>query len=268
MKKLFKLGVIGCGVMADAVLRGATKSDFLRPKKIIVSDTDKEKLTAATDLGIEGCSDNKYVAENSEYLLLAVKPQSFDEVAKDLLGVRPEKVISIMAGVTKSTIRSALGVGVKVVRVMPNLPCTIGSGMMAVDMYDFGKNFDDTDFVTNLFDCMGTVMSCPEEKMNAVTGLSGSGPAYVYMFIDALIDAGVAQGLKKEEARLLAVQTVMGAAEMVQREDTPMSELIAKVCSKGGTTIEAVKVLEDRDMRGIVGDAVDACVKRAAELSK
>ncbi|MCD8206189.1 MAG: pyrroline-5-carboxylate reductase [Clostridia bacterium] len=268
MKKLYRLGVIGCGVMADAVLRGVTLSDFIRAKKVVVSDKDEEKLSSARDLGIEACTDNRFVAENSEYLLIAVKPQNFEEVAEDIAAVRPEKVISIMAGVKKATVRGALGVGVKVARAMPNLPCTIGSGMIAVDMYDFGRSFDDTEFITKLFDCMGTVMSCPEEKMDAVTGISGSGPAYVFMFIDALIDAGVKQGLKREEARLLAVQTVMGAAEMIQREDAPMSDFVAKVCSKGGTTVEAVKVLEDEGFRSVVNEAVAACVKKAEELSK
>lgn len=268
MKKLFKLGVIGCGVMAQAFLKGAILSDFLRAKKVAVSDMDEAKLSDMAELGINTFTDNAYVAQNSEYILIAVKPQNFAEVAEQIKGVHPEKIISIMAGVRKNTIKDALGIGVKVARCMPNLPCTIGSGMIAVDMIDFNKSLDDTEFVTKLMDCTGSVLSVSEEKMNAVTGISGSGPAYVYMFIDALIDSGVAQGLTKNEAKLLAVQTVLGAAEMVQSDETPLSELIMKVCSKGGTTIEAVKVFEDRDFRGIVKDGVAACVNRAVELSK
>ncbi len=268
MKKLFKLGVIGCGVMAQAFLKGAVLSDFLRAKKVAVSDCDKEKLSQMEELGINTYKDNKYVAQNSEYLLIAVKPQNFAEVAEEIKNVHPEKIISIMAGVKKNTIKDAFGMNVGVARCMPNIPCTIGSGMIAVDMTDFNKSLDDTEFITKLFDCTGNVLSISEEKMNAVTGISGSGPAYVYMFIDALVDAGVANGLTRIEAKLLAVQTVLGSAEMVQRDETPLSELIMKVCSKGGTTIEAVKVFEEKNLRGIIGEGVNACVNRAEELAK
>jgi pyrroline-5-carboxylate reductase len=221
-------------------------------------------------LGVNTTTDNKYVAENSEFLLFAVKPQSFPEVAASIKGVCPEKVITIMAGVKKAYIKNSLGVGlIKVARCMPNLPCSIGSGMMGIDMSDFNSNVDDTDFITNLFDNMGQVLSISEDKLDAVTGISGSGPAYVFMFIDSLIDAGVKQGLTRDEAKTLAVQTVIGGAEMVQHEQQKtLPELILSVCSKGGTTIEAVKVFENNNFSDIISDAVDACVKRSKELSE
>lgn len=270
MKKRYKLGVIGCGFMANAIIKGVVLSDFLSGRKIIVSDTDQNKLQNIQDeLGVHVTSDNREVAQNCEFLLFAVKPQTFDAVAKGLEGVCPEKVISIMAGVKKAYIKNSLGVGlIKVARCMPNLPCSIGSGMMGVDMSDYNKNPDDTEFIAMLFDCMGQVLSVSESKMDAVTGISGSGPAYVFMFIDALIDAGVKQGLTREEAKTLAIQTVIGGAEMVQHSEKSLSELIMNVCSKGGTTIEAVKVFEQNDFRGIVSKAVDACVKRSKELSE
>ncbi|MDE7306384.1 MAG: pyrroline-5-carboxylate reductase, partial [Clostridia bacterium] len=146
-------------------------------------------------------------------------------------------------------------------------PCSIGSGAIGIDMLDFNNSTDDTDFISNIFNCLGTILSIDESKMDAVTGISGSGPAYVFMFIDSLIDAGVNQGLSKNQAKILAVQTVLGAAEMVERDEESVSELIMRVCSKGGTTIEAVKVLEDNKFRSIISNAVDACVKRAKELS-
>lgn len=174
-----------------------------------------------------------------------------------------------MAGVKKNTIKNALGVGViKVARCMPNLPCTIGSGAIGIDMTDFNSSTDDTDFISNIFNSLGKILSVDESKMDAVTGISGSGPAYAFLFIDALIDAGVKQGLTKKEAKLLAAQTVLGAAEMVQREEQTLSELIMQVCSKGGTTIEAVKVFEEKNFSNIVSEAVEACVKRSQELSK
>lgn len=270
MKKQFKLGVIGCGIMAKAILRGAIESEFLKARKVAVSDKNGDKLEEIeSELGVFVTQDNKYIAENSEFLLFAVKPQSFPEAVKELGGYCPEKVISVMAGIKKAYIKNSLGVGlIKVARCMPNLPCSVGSGMMGVDMSDFNSNTDDVEFIYNLFDCMGRVLSISENKMDAVTGISGSGPAYVFMFIDSLIDAGVNEGLTRDEARTLAVQTVLGSAEMVNVTDKPVSELIMNVCSKGGTTIEAVKVLEEKNFRGTVAEAVSACVKRSEELSK
>jgi pyrroline-5-carboxylate reductase len=270
MKKQYKLGVIGCGFMASAILHGVVLSEYLRAKKILVSDVNTDKLDAMADeLGVFVTNDNKYLIDNCEYILFAVKPQTFPQVVKEFEGVCPEKVISIMAGVKRAKIKNALGVGpTKVARCMPNLPCSIGSGMMGIDMSDYNDNTDDIEFIYKLFECLGTVLSIDEDKLDAVTGISGSGPAYVFMFIDSLIDAGVRQGLTRDEAETLAVQTVLGGAEMVQKREKPLSELIMNVCSKGGTTIEAVKVLEENNMRGIVSDAVDACVRRSKELSQ
>lgn len=268
MKKQFKLGVIGCGFMASSILKGVVLSDFLREKKIIVSSSSEEDFEKVSYLGVRTVCDNRYVAENSEFLMFAVKPQHFGDVVKSLEGYRPEKVISIMAGVKKNTVKNALGVGViKVARCMPNLPCSIGSGAIGIDMTDFNKSTDDTDFISNVFSCLGTVVSLEESKMDAVTGISGSGPAYAFMFIDSLIDAGVRQGLTKDEAKILAVQTVLGSAEMVMREEQSVEELIMSVCSKGGTTVEAVKVLEQGNFRKTISDAVEACINRAKELS-
>jgi len=269
MKKRFKLGLIGCGFMARAILRGCVLSDYLNEKKIIVSDISDDALDEVCDLGVRATNDNSYVAENSEFLLLAVKPQDFNEVIKSLHGVKPEKVISVIAGFKKNTIKNAFGSGsVKVARCMPNLPCAIGSGAVGIDTSDFIKSMDDIEFLIGIFNCLGTVVSVDESKMDAVTGISGSGPAYAFMFIDSLIDAGVKQGLARNEAKILAVQTVLGAAELVQREEQSLSELLMQVCSKGGTTIEAVKVFEENNFRGIISDAVDACVKRSKELSQ
>jgi pyrroline-5-carboxylate reductase len=268
MKKQFKLGVIGCGFMAQSILRGVVLSDFLHEKKIIVSDINEENLESIGFLGVRTTDDNAFVAENSEFLLIAVKPQNFEAVAKSINTCAPQKVISIMAGVKKNTIKNAFGINaVKVARCMPNLPCSIGSGAMGIDMSDFNSSTDDTEFISNLFNCLGTILSIDESKMDAVTGISGSGPAYTFMFIDSLIDAGVKQGLTKNEAKILAVQTVLGSAEMVQRDEKSLPELIMQVCSKGGTTIEAVKVFEKDNFRGIVSDAVEACVNRSKELS-
>lgn len=269
MKKKFKLGVIGCGYMGSAIIKGVVLSDFLNPKKIVVADALESNLDKINELGVYTCNSNKYVAENSEYLLIAVKPQHFNSVAHSLGDFKPEKIISVMAGIQKSTIKEVLArYTIKVARCMPNLPCSIGSGAVGIDMTDFDGDIDDTEFITNIFNNLGVVLSVNESKLDAVTGISGSGPAYAFMFMDSLIDAGVQQGLTKDEAKVLAVQTVLGAAEMVQRDEESLSDLIMRVCSKGGTTIEAVKVFEENHFRAIVSRAVDACVKKSRELSE
>ena len=269
MRKMYKLGVIGGGFMAQAILKGAVYSDFIKPKKIIVSDVSRAALEKVEYLGVVTTQSNREVAENAEYVLLAVKPQNIAKVAESLRGVPVEKVITIMAGVKRSSIRELLyGEDLKIARAMPNLPCSVGSGMIAVDSSEMEGDVDDLSFVNSLFSNCGTVISVPEEKLNAVTGISGSGPAYVYLFIDGLIKAGMKHGLSEDEAKTLAVTTVYGGAEMVaQSEDKTLDELIAAVCSKGGTTIQAVESFRADDLEGTIGRAVDACVKRAEELS-
>ena len=266
MKKQYKLGVIGGGFMAQAIIKGIT---FIKPKKIIVSDPSEAAQKRLEDLGVNVTANNRDVADNCEYLLLAVKPQTFPAVAESLRGVPVEKVISIMAGMKKQKIKDALFGDVKVARVMPNLPCSINFGMAALDLSDFEDDVDDCAFVQEIFNSVGNTLIVPEEKLNAVTGISGSGPAYVYMFIDGLIRAGVRQGLTEDEAKTLAVNTVVGGAEMVvHTEDKSIDEMIAAVCSKGGTTIQAVESFKKDDMEGLIDRAVAACVKRAEELSE
>ncbi len=269
MKNQYRLGVIGGGFMAESILRGVVLSDYIHEKKIIVSDINEDTLNRLNYLGVNKTTDNRFVAENSEYLLLAVKPQNFQSVAESLGGFVPDKVISIMAGVKKNTIKNAFGYGaIKVARCMPNLPCSIGTGALGVDIADFARSVDDVQFITGIFNCLGHTVNVDESKLDAVTGISGSGPAYVFLFIDAMIDAGVNAGLSRDEATVLTVQTFLGAAEMVERNETPLPELIQRVCSKGGTTIEAVKVFQNADIYGIIDNAVKACVARSKELSK
>ena len=267
MKKSFKLGVIGGGFMAHAIIRGAILSGAVKEKKIILSSLHEEDFEKFADFKITTTLSNRVAAENCEYLLLAVKPQNFPDLAEDLKGVSVEKVISIMAAITRAKIKGALGGKSKVCRVMPNLPCSIGSGMVAGDVSDFDA--DGAEFVKTLFSGIGEFMPIKEDKIDAVTGISGSGPAYVYLFIQSLVEAGVKNGLTQEQAITLAVQTVIGGAEMVKRtEDKTIPELISSVCSKGGTTIQAMNVFEKEDFKGTVCRAVDACVARAKELSK
>ncbi|MDE5942669.1 MAG: pyrroline-5-carboxylate reductase [Clostridia bacterium] len=265
MKKHFKLGVIGCGFKAHSILRGLVLSDFLSEKKIIVSDISEGELEKLNYLGVRTTTDNEYVAENCEFLVLAVNSANFEKVVQSFGKAVPEKIITVMSGVKKNAVKNAFGLhAVKVARGVINMPCYIGSGAIGLDMTDF-KSLDDIEFISKLFDNLGTIVCVDESKMDAVSALSGCGPAYTFSFIDSLIDAGVKQGLPKSEAKILAVQTVLGAAEMVQREEQSLPELLMQSCGKGSVAIEGIKTFEEKNFRGIVGAAVDACVKRLKE---
>ena len=270
MKKQFKLGVIGGGFMAQAILKGAILSDFLRARKVLVADVSQKALDSLEYLDVNTTTDCRDVAENCEYVLFAVKPQNFLDVAKSLHGIPVEKVISIMAGVKKDKIRDALfGSGIRIARAMPNLPCSVGEGMTALDLSEFSSSADDCEFISSIFNNIGNLLLIKEDKLNAVTGISGSGPAYVYLFIEGLVKAGIRQGLTEDEAKTLAVSTVAGGAEMdAHSQDKTLRELVSAVCSKGGTTIQAVESFEKDDLEGVIDRAVSACVRRAEELSE
>ena len=267
MKKQYKLGVIGGGFMARAILQGAVRSEFIKAKKVIVADPSQSALAQLEELGVECTRDNRVVAANCEYLLIAVKPQTFAAVAEDLHEVSVDKIITIMAGDRKEKIRAALPWALpKIARAMPNLPCSVGAGMTALDLSDFDGEIDDCAFVHSIFDNVGNVLEVPEEKLNAVTGISGSGPAYVYMFIEALADGAVKCGLSRKDAYEMVAQTVLGSAKMVLETGKHPGELKDMVCSPGGTTIAAVEALEQWGFRNAIMKATDACYDRCRSL--
>ncbi|MDE6356006.1 MAG: NAD(P)-binding domain-containing protein [Clostridia bacterium] len=268
MKKQYKLGVIGCGGVTETILKAVVLSDFIREKKIIVSDIDEEKLDKVDYLGVRTTTDNKYAAQNSDYLIIAVAAADFSAVAKSLKGYIPEKVISVIPEMKKSAVKNALGVGmIKVARCMLNMPSAIGSGAVGIDMTDFNKDTDDTDFISNVFNRLGTVVSLDESKLDAVAGVALNGAAQTFMFIDSLIDAGVKQGLPKSEAKILAVQTVLGSAELVSREEQPLEGLLMTACNNNAAALETVKVLQDGGFNKLVGEAVEAGIKKFKEQS-
>ena len=262
----FKLGVIGCGFMAQAILDGILKNQLISPADLIVSDPVDGKLQKYREIGCRTAKDNRTVAGNSEFLLFAVKPQHLSACLREIEGESVKKIISILAGTKKEAFRKVFP-DAAVARCMPNTPCSIGCGAVGLDVEEFSEK--DRSFLASLFSALGEVVFLPESKLNAVTGISGSGPAYVYMFIDGLIKAGVRQGLTEDEAKTLAVSTVFGGADMVgHSEDKTLDELISAVCSKGGTTIQAVDSFKRDDLYGVIDRAVSACVKRAEELSE
>ncbi len=267
MEKQCKVGVIGGGFMARAIILGAVERRFLSPDEVIVSDPSDACRDFFAARGFQTTILNRIAAERSRYLLLSVKPQTFPEVADGLKDVVLPTVISIMAGMQKGKIKQALETNAAIARVMPNLPCSVGMGAAAFDAYDLAP--DDADFVFGLFAATSTVLPMHEEKLNAVTALSGSGPAYVYLFLQALIDGGVRCGLDEEDARVLAIQTLKGGAAMAEAHaDTPLEELIAAVSSKGGTTLAALEVLRRNEMPETVVRAMQAANARAEELSR
>ena len=262
MDKKFTLGIIGAGNMASAVLGGILKAGMVSPGRIAVSDPDPEKLAIMRQNKVTAVSDNRLLAAESEYLMFAVKPQVAPAVFEEIKDcIDAGTVISIMAGVRIETLAAALG-GRNYARIMPNTPALVGEGMSVIAFEEGARS----QFVADIFASIGKVAELDESKFDAVTSLSGSGPAYVYMFIEALIDGGVEGGLDPETAKLLAIQTVRGSAKMVAVSSRPVGELIDAVCSKGGTTIQAVDSFREDGLEDIVKKGMAKCKKRSEEL--
>lgn len=265
MEKKFKLGVIGAGFMSYSIVRGALNSGFLKSNDITVSDINKNALEKFGVLGVNLAADNGEIVANSEFVLFAVKPQHFTDAVKGIV-FNDNKLISIMAGVKKSSIKKVIGsANIPVVRCMPNTPCSVGNGAVGIDVSDFSDV--DKQFAIGLFSSFAEIALVDESKLNAVTGISGSSPAYFYLFIKHIIDAGVKAGLSFEDAKKLAVNTMIGSGKMLlENKTSSIDDLISAVCSKGGTTIEAINVFNNSDISAVIEDAIDKCVKRAAEI--
>ncbi len=262
-------GFIGAGRMASALIRGMIRAGVATPDRISVSDPlefARDELSRET--GVTASPSNLAVIERSDVLVLAVKPQSMGQVLAELKpAVSPKHlVVSIAAGVTIDTIRDALGADRKVVRVMPNTPALVGEGASA---YAMGPNTTKGDETTvhAFLESVGRAVCVPESQLDAVTGLSGSGPAFVYLMIEALSDGGVRAGLPRDVATTLAAQTVLGSARMVLETKLHPGVLKDQVTSPGGTTIAGIHALERAGVRGALIDAVEAAAKRSAELA-
>lgn len=267
MKKKFKLGVIGAGFMSSAIVNGAIGAGYLKNSEVMVSDPFAAARERMSETGIHTTENNTEVFDSAEFVLFAVKPQNFSDAVKSVDKGGDYKIISIMAGVRTEKIRNVFP-NSAVARCMPNTPCSVGFGAVGIDATGL-KNAADEEFVKGLFSSFAEVVSVREEALNVVTGISGSAPAYFYLFLKGIIDAGVKRGLTEQEAKMLAVNTMIGSGVMVKNnKDKSLEELIAAVCSKGGTTIEAVNVYNEKGLSEITDDAVGACVRRAEELEK
>lgn len=268
MKFTYKLGVIGYGNMSTAILDGIIKNNIMAKSDIIVFDIMEEKRDLIRENGFVVAKSNEEVASSAEYILLAIKPQVSKDILASLRNYISENVfISIMAGVKMDAIKEILGEEVKVYRCMPNLCCKIGYGMCAVDVSALNEN--EAQFVVRLLGSTGACITLEEDKMDAVTSISGSGAAYVFYFIKSMLEGGMDNGLTYEESFKLTLKTFEGATKMIeQTENVNIDELIQNVCSKGGTTIQAIDCFNENKLGDIIKDGVARCYNRSKELSK
>ena len=264
-----KIGFIGGGNMAEAFIKGLMNGGFPATDILFFEPNEKRRELMIERYGVSCAVDNIELVNKSDIVVVATKPQILYKVLEDIVTVfNDEKLlISILAGVTTTTFEEGLGGQTRVVRAMPNTPALAGQGAAALCP---GKNATEEDrrVAQHLFETVGIALWVEEGQMDAVTGLSGSGPAFVYTFIEALTAGGVQEGLRLDIAHSLAVQTVVGAAHLVKETGEHPALLREKVCSPAGTTIRAIRVLEERGLRAMMMEAVGAATTRSRELGK
>ena len=264
------IGFLGAGQMATALAKGWTTAGLLEVASSLASDpfpAAREKFTQATD--VRSTSHNLEVVKAAPILVVAVKPQTIQNVLGEIRShLTPQHVvISIAAGVTLTQLGHVLGSETRLIRVMPNTPCLVGESASGFAVSP-SATAEDAALVAKLFGSVGQAFAVSEHLLNAVTGLSGSGPAYVYVMIEALADGGVRMGLPRDVALKLAAQTVLGSAKMVLETGLHPGVLKDAVASPGGTTIAGLHALERGGLRGVLMDAVEAATQRADELGR
>jgi len=263
-----RIGLIGAGQMATALGQGFVRAGLVPGESVAASDPSAEARRRFAQLtGGRATADNLEIVEGSDVLFLAVKPQYMAAVAGELAGKipAPALVVSIAAGMRLSRLAGWLGEAVRLVRVMPNTPCLIGEGACG---YCLGQRAtpEDGELVGKLLEAVGTAWQVEEKMLDAVTGLSGSGPAFIYVIIEALSDAGVRVGLPRYIAASLAAETIRGAVDMVLSTGEHPAVLKDRVASPGGTTIAGLQVMEEGAIRATLIAAVEAATKRSIEL--
>lgn len=260
-----KIGFIGAGNMAKAMMGGIISHGIFTKEEVIASDAFAPSLEAVKEsLGVCITEDNKEVAQKSEVIVLSVKPQYYETVIKEIRDCVDESkiIITIAPGQTLERLEGLFGKSLKIVRTMPNTPALVGEGMTAA-CANKQVTKEELEYVCNILSGFGKVEVIGEHLMDAVVGVSGSSPAYVYIFIEAMADAAVADGMPRKQAYEFAAQTVMGSAKMVLETGKHPGELKDMVCSPGGTTIEAVRILEEKGFRSAVIEAVKGCTAKA-----
>ena len=264
------IGFIGAGNMAEAMIGGLVRGKHVQADKVAASDPRKERLDELrTAFGIDVTTLNREIVQRCTLIVLSVKPQIMDKVLREVgYQMKPGAlVVSIAAGVDTSRIEDAVPDSVRVVRAMPNTPALVGAGATAISP---GKHASEQDMAIAkaLFDAVGITVELDEVHLDAVTGLSGSGPAYIFLILEALADAGVKVGLSRRAAQPLAAQTVMGSAKMLLETDEHPGKLKDMVTSPGGTAIAGLHTLEEGGLRTTLINAVETATKRARELGR
>ena len=262
------IGFIGAGKMCTAMLESFFRASKVTPEQVIVSDKNRENLLLIRKrFGIDAVSDNKEVASKAKIVFLSVKPQDMQHLLNEISSEVDENqlVVSIAAGVPLKKISSRLSA--KVARVMPNTPFMVGEGMAAVT---FSKGFTEHEKkrIIGLLECAGKCIELDEKHFDAVTAVSGSGPAFYAVMVDAMIDAGMKQGLDRKHAELLALQTMHGTAKLMLEKNLSPRQLVEMVASKGGTTEAGLKHLLSSSFKADVQKTIAAAAKRSKELSK
>lgn len=270
MMKNQTIAVVGAGHMAGALIGGMVRSKLVPAKSIVAARRTPEALAELQKKwGVRVSTDNRKAVADADIVILAVKPQMAKAVATGLAGAirKDQLVISVMAGVTTATLAKHLRAECPIVRAMPNTPCLVDAGATALCA---GAHAGPQDLARAqaVFESVGLAVVLPESAMDAVTGLSGSGPVYIYMAIEAMIDGGVKMGIPRAVAAKLAAQTVYGAAKLVLETGKHPALLKDDVTTPGGTAITAIHVLESKGLRSLLIDGVEAATRRSQELSR
>lgn len=267
--EIMKIGFIGTGNMGSGIIKGIINSNFVSAQNINIFDLDKVKVeNLAKEYGVLALSSENEVIKNSNIIILAVKPHIYpvvlekvkNEISKDTI------ILTIAAGFSLERVEKIIGDDKKIIRTMPNTPAQVLEGMTAVS-FNKNVNQEEKEIIFKLLNSFGKSVEIEEKLMHAYTGISGSLPAYVYMFIEALADGGVLEGMPRDKAYKIVAQTVLGSAKMLLDTKKHPGQLKDEVTSPGGTTIEAIKVLENGNFRGNIIDAVVACTEKSKKLA-
>lgn len=270
MLKEKRIAFIGGGNMAEALIGGLLQAGRAQPDQLVATDIRSSRRDfLATRFGVGTSGDNAAAAAQAHIIVLSVEPQHLDKVLEEIRAVvgSAKLMVSVAAGYPIARIARRLAASTRIVRAMPNTPSIIGEGITAL-AFDTGPSAEDRAVVLTLFEAVGKVVEVEERLMDAVTGLSGSGPAYVYLMVEALADGGVKMGLPRSTAAALAAQTVAGAARMVVSSREHPAVLKDRVASPGGTTIAGLHALEQGLVRATLMSAVEAATRRSSELGQ
>ena len=263
------VGFIGSGNIASAIIAGAIKSGYIMPNKIYIYDLDVAKSEKLSIYGINVCETTKQLLDNCQFVFLTVKPQVYGAVLNEIKPfITAEKcLVDVGAGVTIKFVKDTIGFDCKVIRVMPNTPLMYSMGATAL-VKELPVSDDDFEFIKGFFDANGITCVVKEDLIDAITGVSGSSPAFVFRFAREMIRAAVDNSMPADDAKKMVLQTILGSVIMMQQSELSLDELIKMVASPNGTTEAGLKSMDETNFDGAVYNAVDSAVKRSHELKR